>query len=466
VGGKLKKAGGNEERVKQRAKDMINSDDEDGEGDGDGGVDSDEDDEAESAAEKRLRLAKQFISSIETQERNNVDGKEVDAEAIANRLRDDLDNEKGILSRSVAAHIDMSEAPTMRRFRFKGKPVTCMIMSSDAKSVYCGSKCGSVVQWSLATGQKVVEHERVDGETAVRQGGGKVYERHGNETHVSIQGHTAEVLALAISSDGKFLASAGRDRRIIIWDAVANVLLKQFTGHRDAVASLAFRRRTHQLFSGSLDRTIKVWNLDQMAYVETLYGHQDAITDMDSLDKDACVTAGARDRSARVWKIVEESQLVFQAKPEASSVDCVAMITEMFFVTGSEDGTIAVWDTQKKRPLTAVKKAHGESNWITSLAAMKYGDIVASGSSDGDVKLWNCVPKDRSISLLRKIPVVGFINGLTFDAHGSMLAVGVSQEPRLGRWKRVKEARNGVVVITLFDKDAAGMTSAISLGKR
>lgn len=212
-----------------------------------------------------------------------------------------------------------------------------------------------------------------------------------------------------------FRFAGGRDRRIIIWDTVESVLLRVFTGHRDAVASLAFRRRTHQLFSGSLDRTIKIWNLDQMAYVETLYGHQDCITSMDSLDKDRVVTAGARDRSLRLWKVVEESQLVFQGKPEMGSVDCVAMITEAFFLSGSEDGTLAVWDVQKKRPLAQVKSAHGENNWITAVAALKYGDVAASGSCDGRIRLWKCVPKVREFVLILSIPVVGF--GRIYEHH-------------------------------------------------
>ena len=91
--------------------------------------------------------------------------------------------------------------------RFKGKPVTCMALSADAKYVFCGSKCGTIVQWSLATGEKLVEYERAEEiESTKRQGGGKVYERHGNDSH-GVQGHTAEVLALAITSDGKMLAS-------------------------------------------------------------------------------------------------------------------------------------------------------------------------------------------------------------------------------------------------------------------
>jgi ribosomal RNA-processing protein 9 len=50
-----------------------------------------------------------------------------------------------------------------------------------------------------------------------------------------MEGHIGEVLAVTVSSDGKFLASAGKDRFVRIWDAHNNKLLESFKGHRDVV---------------------------------------------------------------------------------------------------------------------------------------------------------------------------------------------------------------------------------------
>jgi len=274
--------------------------------------------------------------------------------------------------------------------------VTCMALSPDGKSLYAGSKCGAVVQWSVVTGKRVIEHERVKEKKsqAQKQGQGLVYERHGKEGNV--KGHSAEVLAMAISSDGKLLASAGRDRRVLVWDTATNTVLKALSGHRDAITALVFRRRSKQLFSGSLDRTIKIWNLENMSYVETLYGHQDHIISLDSLDKDRVLSCGSRDRSVRLWKVADESQLVFQGVKEMESIDCVAHLTESNFVSGAQDSTLALWDSLKKKPIVAIKNAHGDA-WITSVAALRFGDLVASGSYDGVVKTWLCKPKDRRL---------------------------------------------------------------------
>ena len=53
------------------------------------------------------------------------------------------------------------------------------------------------------------------------------------------------MLALAVSSNNKYLASAGRDKRIILWDIATNSFVHSFTGHRDYVTSLAFQRHSY-----------------------------------------------------------------------------------------------------------------------------------------------------------------------------------------------------------------------------
>lgn len=175
----------------------------------------------------------------------------------------------------------------------------------------------------------------------------------------SFDHHTAAILTVAASGSGKFVATGGVDRRLIIWSATDLTPLRVFSQHRDAITSLAFRRGTNQLYSASKDRTIKSWSLDELAYVETLFGHQDEVADVAALAKEQCISVGARDRSARMWKVAEETQLVFRGGGSRSyemrrqkgqkagredgkslkvysegSIDRVALIDEETFVTG------------------------------------------------------------------------------------------------------------------------------------
>lgn len=54
-----------------------------------------------------------------------------------------------------------------------------------------------------------------------------------------IKGHSDEVLALALSDDGKYLASGGRDRSVGVWDAEKGEWIRGFSGqvgHKDLVS--------------------------------------------------------------------------------------------------------------------------------------------------------------------------------------------------------------------------------------
>jgi ribosomal RNA-processing protein 9 len=119
---------------------------------------------------------------------------------------------------------------------------------------------------------------------------------------------------------------------------------------------------------------------------------------------------------------------------------------------------LCVWGTKKKKPLCTVESAHGiaaqnkEPHWISSIATLTNTDLVASGSQDGYVKLWKCDSGFRSLSPVLNIPVIGFVNAMAFTSDGNYLIVGVGQEHRLGRWWKIKEAKNGILIIPLTKK--------------
>ena len=47
------------------------------------------------------------------------------------------------------------------------------------------------------------------------------------------------------------------------------------------------------------------------------------------------------------------------------------------------------------------------------------------------------------------VPLTGFVNGLVVAPSGRFVVAAVGQEHRLGRWFRVREARNGCAVVNL-----------------
>uniref|UniRef100_A0A8C1HTV1 U3 small nucleolar RNA-interacting protein 2 n=2 Tax=Cyprinus carpio TaxID=7962 RepID=A0A8C1HTV1_CYPCA len=428
---------GRSKKFSKRMDEEISSDSENESADPNRKQQENEDDEIEETPqEKKLRLAKLYLEQLREEEDKRAEQESFEADLIAGRLQDDVLEQKGKLQRLIAKELIAPEPAEIRLMRGHKLPVTCLVITPDEKYIFSASKDCSIIKWEVESGKKV---QKIAGG------------RKGTEArHV---GHTTHVLCMAISSDGKYLASGDMNKLIMIWDPTTCKHLYKLKGHRDAVSGLAFRRGTHTLYSASHDRSIKVWSVDENAYVETLFGHQDMITGLDCLSRERCVTAGGRDRTVRVWKIAEESQLVFHG--HEGSIDCIQLINEEHMVTGGDDGSISVWTVNKKKPVSTVKQAHGSHGntgleqpyWVSSVAALHNSDIVASGAHTHTHNTRYHSRPTNPLHLKLKPPTNSHF--LKFSNSGKFLVAGVGQEHRLGRWWRIKEARNGIYIIPL-----------------
>ncbi|NXO01748.1 U3IP2 protein, partial [Rhinopomastus cyanomelas] len=409
-----------------------------------------EDEVDETPQEKKLRLAKLYLEQLRQHEEEEQEAAAQPEDLIGDRLKEDVLEQRGQLQRPVAREVQAPDLTSIRVLRGHQLPVTCLVISPDDKFIFSASKDGSLIKCNNVFPAGEVESGK---RLCVVPGGKKGTE----ERHM---GHASHVLCMAISSDGKYLATGDRNKLIMIWDAATCKRLHIFTGHHDAVSGLSFQKGTHQLYSASHDRCVKVWNVAENAYVETLFGHQDVITGLDSLRRECCVTSGGRDGTVRLWKIPEESQLVFCG--HQGSIDCIQLINEEHMVSGADDGSVALWGLTKKKPMALAREAHGMQDaqglqqpyWISAVAAVRSSDLLATGSHSGSVKLWKCGEGFRKLEPLWDIPLVGFINSLKFSATGDFLVAGVGQEHRLGRWWRIKEAKNSICIIPLKRKAA------------
>ena len=75
-------------------------------------------------------------------------------------------------------------------------------------------------------------------------------------------GHENNVVGIAISPDGKIVASGSADTTIIFWDFASGKILNKLKGHSSQITALAFTPDGKQLVSGSTDKTIKVWDVN------------------------------------------------------------------------------------------------------------------------------------------------------------------------------------------------------------
>ncbi|KRX14732.1 U3 small nucleolar RNA-interacting protein 2 [Trichinella nelsoni] len=393
-------------------------------------VESDE----ETAHEKRYRLAKQYLSEVEREEREKADNKIIDREAVEHRLQEDAIDEVYPPQKSIVDNLNLPSQDTFRFLRGHKLSPTCCILSPDGCKIVSGSKDGTIIQWDTETGEKL-----------------HVIDANNRAGHRSVS-------CLAVSSDQKFLCSGGPEKKLRVWDFENMRHLKTFTGHTGAINGVAIRNGYNQVFSCSSDKCVRVWDLTQMGFVDYLPGHSSAVMDIDCLARERAITCGGSDRTVRIWKVAEDSQVVFSDRSGCGSTECVKLINENHFVTGADNNTISLWSVFKKNALYVKNNAHDSTGanctdrWISALSTFRHTDLVLSGSCDGTLRFWKCADNLTSLKLKFVLPVTGFINRISCASEANMVAVAVGQEHRSGRWWRIPEARNSILVFPLsFD---------------
>ncbi|TMW43783.1 hypothetical protein DOY81_011140 [Sarcophaga bullata] len=393
--------------------------------------------EEETPQDKRLRLAKQYLEEIEKQEADKAEDRALH-DQVSHRLQTEYLDSVGKLRRNIAASIDGYDSENLIHLKHKKQHLPLFTaLSSDGEHLFTGAKTQFVLKWNLKT-------NRIEGSFNVQE--------HNEDANQDIKRRSC-VIALCLSTDFRFLALAEGGNTIQIWCPKELKHLKTFHGHRDIVTSLVFRKDTHELYSASRDRSVKIWSLDEMAYIETLFGHQASITGIDALSRERALTSGGPDCTLRIWKITEESQLIYNGHRD--SIESVKFINDENFISSGTDGSLCLWTALKKKPLCSESLTHGlqtngDANWITAIACVVNTDLIASGSCDGYIRLWQCAENYRKLKLVLQIPVEGFVNSLAFNSNGTKLYAAIGQEHKWGRWWRIPQAKNQVIVIDLI----------------
>jgi len=69
------------------------------------------------------------------------------------------------------------------------------------------------------------------------------------------------VYALAFDPTGKYLAGAGIDDTVFVWDADTQDTVFELDGHQERINAVAFSPDGNYLVSGGDDQTVRVWDV-------------------------------------------------------------------------------------------------------------------------------------------------------------------------------------------------------------
>ena len=119
-----------------------------------------------------------------------------------------------------------------------------------------------------------------------------------------IVGHRDTLFAAKFSPDERLIATAGYDRKIILWDASSGNKLRELTGHNGAIFDLDFSSSGKILASACADETVKIWDVATGKRLDTLGQPEGEVFAVEITPDDGFVVAGSADNRLRAWRLL------------------------------------------------------------------------------------------------------------------------------------------------------------------
>jgi WD40 repeat protein len=231
---------------------------------------------------------------------------------------------------------------------------------------------------------------------------------------------STEVYGVAFSPDGEWVASAGKDGKVKIWNSRTGRLIQEIPAHDKAACSVAFHPDGRHLASTGADRLARVWDLKTGQ--EVFQGPCDAVRKFGAectvafRPPDGRHLAAGSEEKVRVWDWKTDQLLHTVPGPEYHSIPVAFSRDGRRLATGGawEQG-VTLWDAESGRLLRALP-AHRHP--VSALAFSTDGGRLASASFGRSVSLWDTTTGE----LLQPLPHTGNVLGVAFSPDGRRLA--------------------------------------------
>jgi WD40 repeat protein/tRNA A-37 threonylcarbamoyl transferase component Bud32 len=237
--------------------------------------------------------------------------------------------------------------------------------------------------------------------------------------------HGQAIRAVALSADGKQLATGGEDTLIKLWD-LSSGEGRTLQGHAGEIRALAYGSQGNLLASGSGDATIKFWDRENGRQLATLTRHRQAVWAVSFSPDGALLASGDSEGVIKVWEVADRREVAL-LKGHSGPVSCVSFSPDgRLLASGGGDQTVRLWDVSG-RLVKAILRGHEQA--VTSVAFAPDGTLLASASRDATIRLWDIASGHTRLVLRGH---TSWVQAVVFSPDGKTLAsAGADQTIRL-----------------------------------
>ncbi len=197
---------------------------------------------------------------------------------------------------------------------------------------------------------------------------------------------------------GDRLAAGSREGTVYVWNFQTPEEPTRLTGHTDYVQSLAFSPDGKRLVSGAHDNTTRLWDIESGEQIATLPMDEPRTTMGIAFSPCGNIIAGGMDDEIRLWCADQLTTLRKIPQPENSrrTYDALAfspcgeyLASGTWWQQGMEKMAIRLWEVETGENIHTF---WGHTTDVQSLDFSPDSTLLASGSFDGTILLWDVKP--------------------------------------------------------------------------
>ncbi|XP_037453889.1 transcriptional corepressor LEUNIG_HOMOLOG-like [Triticum dicoccoides] len=268
----------------------------------------------------------------------------------------------------------------------------------------------------------------------------------------------SKIVCCNFSSDGKILASAGHEKKAVLWNMETFQTQYLPEEHSLIITDVRFRPNSTQLATSSFDRTVKLWNIADPAFSQhTFTGHNYSVTSLDFHPKKTellCSCDG--NGEIRYWNVTQHS-CIRVIKGGTAQIRFQPSTGQ--FLAAASESVVSIFDVE-----THTKKytLQGHNTDVQSVCWDNTGEYLASVSQDL-VKVWSV----SSGECIHEVSSNGnkFHSCVFHPSYTNLLVIGGYQSLEL--WNMVKNqsmtvpAHDGLIA-SLAQSPVTGMVASAS----
>lgn len=205
-----------------------------------------------------------------------------------------------------------------------------------------------------------------------------------------LSGHDGDIFCIKFSPNGQILASAGMDRLILLWRVYNDCEnIATLKGHTNSIMDLHYSTDGSQIVTCSIDKTLSLWDAEVGEKIRKYRGHQTFVNACGIARRGPqMLCSGSDDGTIRLWDS--------RRKLSVTSLQSTYQVTAISFsdtaeqiLSGGIDNDIKVWDLRKN---DVVFKMRGHSDTVTAASLSPDGSYLLTNSMDNTARIWDVRP--------------------------------------------------------------------------